>query len=134
MRRLSLKLVEGKSRNNKFMALVNTYLTIFIRLGIVFHGEENELMRLTVFGEDRHYRRLQTLEFDSDRKRMSTIVLFPDDSIWLLCKGAESAVVPRCIHGPIEETLDHINDYALVNFICIIFSNCDVCLFLFINL
>jgi len=71
-------------------------------------------MRLTVFGEDRHYRRLQVLEFDSDRKRMSTIVLFPDDSIWLLCKGAESAVVPRCTNGSIEDTLDHINDYALV--------------------
>ena len=97
-------------------ALLSNLCNFFLkrRLGIIFHGEEDDLMRLTVFGEDRNYRRLQVLEFDSDRKRMSTIVLFPDDSIWLLCKGAESAVVPRCTNGPIEETLDHINDYALV--------------------
>ncbi|XP_032795610.1 phospholipid-transporting ATPase IF-like isoform X1 [Daphnia magna] len=84
------------------------------RLGIVFHGEEDGLIRLTVFGQDRYYRRLQVLEFDSDRKRMSTIVLFPDDSIWLVCKGAESTIVPNCIVGPINQTLEHINDYALL--------------------
>ncbi len=39
---------------------------------------------------------------------------FPDESLWLLCKGAESAILPRCIDGPIEKTLEHINDYALV--------------------
>lgn len=81
----------------------------------MFHGEEDDLIRLTVFGQDRHYRRLQVLEFDSTRKRMSTIVLFPDDSIWLICKGAESAIIPRCIGGPIHQTLGHINDYALVS-------------------
>lgn len=83
----------------------------------MFHGEEDDLIRLTVFGQDRHYRRLQVLEFDSNRKRMSTIILFPDDSIWLVCKGAESAVIPRCVNGPIVETLRHINDYALVCFL-----------------
>lgn len=81
----------------------------------MFHGEEDGLIRLTVFGQDRYYRRLQVLEFDSDRKRMSTIVLYPDDSIWLICKGAESTIVPNCIGGPINQTLDHINDYALVS-------------------
>jgi phospholipid-translocating ATPase len=84
-------------------------------LVIVFHGEEDGLIRLTVFGQDRYYRRLQVLEFDSNRKRMSTIVLFPDDTIWLVCKGAESTIVPNCIGGPINQTLEHINDYALVS-------------------
>ena len=84
------------------------------RLGIVFHGEDDGLCRLTVFGEDRFYCRLQVLDFDSDRKRMSIIMKFPDESLWLLCKGAESAILPRCIDGPIEKTLEHINDYALV--------------------
>lgn len=80
----------------------------------MFHGENDDVYRLTVFGEDRSYRRLQVLEFDSDRKRMSVIIQFPDDSIWLLCKGAESSVIPRCTSGPVEKTLDHVNDYALV--------------------
>ena len=78
-------------------------------------GRAHYIFRLTVFGQDRYYRRLQVLEFDSNRKRMSTIVLFPDDSIWLICKGAESTIVPNCIGGPINQTLEHINDYALVS-------------------
>jgi phospholipid-translocating ATPase len=65
-------------------------------------------------GEERLYRRLHILEFDSDRKRMSVIVQFPDESIWLLCKGAESTVLPRCVFGPIPETESHIKDYAMV--------------------
>lgn len=100
---------------------------MFCRLGIVFHGEEDGLIRLTVFGQDRYYRRLQVLEFDSNRKRMSTIVLFPDDSIWLICKGAESTIIPNCIGGPISQTLEHINDYALVS---ILISNFQPTIFL----
>jgi len=65
-------------------------------------------------GEERLYRRLHILEFDSDRKRMSVIVQFPDESIWLLCKGAESTILPRCVFGPIPETESHIKDYAMV--------------------
>ena len=57
---------------------------------------------------------MQVLEFDSTRKRMSAIFRYPDNSIWVLCKGAESAIVPCCIAGPMEKTLSHINDYALV--------------------
>lgn len=45
---------------------------------------------------------------------MSVIVQFPDESIWLLCKGAESTVLPRCVFGPIPETESHIKDYAMV--------------------
>ena len=89
------------------------FATLF-RLGVVFHGEEDDRIRLTVMGQDRNYHRLQVLEFDSDRKRMSTIVRYPDDSIWLLCKGAESSVLKRCIAGPKQETQEHIDDYALV--------------------
>lgn len=85
-----------------------------IRLGIVFHGEVDDEYRLTVFGESRSYHRLQVLEFDSNRKRMSTILRYPDGSIRVLCKGAESAILPCCIDGPIETTQSHVNDYALV--------------------
>jgi phospholipid-translocating ATPase len=65
-------------------------------------------------GEERLYRRLHILEFDSDRKRMSVIVQFPDESIYLLCKGAESTVLPKCVAGSIDETEQHIKDYAMV--------------------
>ena len=38
----------------------------------------------------------------------------PSGEILMLCKGAESHVVPRCIGGPLEETLGHIDGYAEV--------------------
>lgn len=84
------------------------------RFGIVFCGEVGDVCTVRVEGERRRYQRLHVLEFDSDRKRMSVIVQFPDESIWLLCKGAESTVLPRCNVGPVEETEQHVKDYAMV--------------------
>ena len=60
------------------------------------------------------YKLLHVLEFDSTRKRMSVILEAPSGEILMLCKGAESHVVPRCIGGPLEETLGHIDGYAEV--------------------
>lgn len=71
---------------------------------------------VTYQGEERLYDRLHVLEFDSDRKRMSVIVRFPDGAVWLLCKGAESSVLPCCSVGPKDETEGHIKDYAMVTF------------------
>ena len=46
--------------------------------------------------QERHvYEVLDTIEFSSRRKRMSIIVRCPDGKMWLLCKGADSAIVPR---------------------------------------
>ena len=83
-------------------------------MDIVYCGEIDDVCTVVYQGEERRYRRLHVLEFDSDRKRMSVIVQFPDDSIWLLCKGAESMIRPRCVIGPMEETENHIKDYAMV--------------------
>jgi len=41
------------------------------------------------------YEILDVIEFSSKRKRMSIIVRFPDRRICLLCKGADSMVLPR---------------------------------------
>jgi phospholipid-translocating ATPase len=84
------------------------------RFGIIYHGETGGICTISVNGEKRTYRRLHILEFDSNRKRMSVIVKFPDDSIWLLCKGAEITVLPKCIAGWKDETEQHIKDYAMV--------------------
>ena len=43
-----------------------------------------------------NYDRLQVLEFDSDRKRMSVIVRDSKGVIRLVCKGAEVTILPRC--------------------------------------
>lgn len=96
-----------KDRENKTL--------IHCRFGVVYCGEIDDLCTVRVDRQRRKYRRLHTLEFDSDRKRMSVIVEFPDGSIWLLCKGAESTVLPRCVIGRVEATEQHIKDYALAS-------------------
>ena len=108
------KLVAGLKYSSSPQILLKFTPQLF-RLGIIFHGEVNDTLRLTVMGEERLYKRLHVLEFDSRRKRMSVIYQFPDGSIRLVCKGAESSVLPRCIDGPVDQTLSHIDDYALVN-------------------
>ena len=45
--------------------------------------------------ESQVYEILDVIEFSSKRKRMSIIVRCPNETIWLLCKGADSAILPR---------------------------------------
>ncbi|KAK4170067.1 hypothetical protein QBC43DRAFT_251043 [Cladorrhinum sp. PSN259] len=44
---------------------------------------------------DSTYQILDVIEFDSKRKRMSIVLRCPDGRIWLLIKGADSAILPR---------------------------------------
>lgn len=66
-----------------------------------------------------NFERLQTLEFTSDRKRMSTIVSDPRGQIWLYTKGAESHVFPLCSSTPsqislMRTTQKHIDEFAQI--------------------
>lgn len=63
--------------------------------------------------------RLSTLEFTSDRKRMSVIIRDPKGSIWLYTKGAESHVFPLCVTTSsqlemMRATQQHIDDFAKI--------------------
>lgn len=63
--------------------------------------------------------RLNTLEFTSDRKRMSAIIRDANGDIWLYTKGAESHVFPLCSTTPlqlelIKLTQQHIDDFAKI--------------------
>ena len=35
----------------------------------------------------------------------------------VLCKGAESSVLKKCVAGPIDATIEHVDYYASVSFI-----------------
>ncbi|TKA62994.1 hypothetical protein B0A55_12070, partial [Friedmanniomyces simplex] len=50
---------------------------------------------------------LDVIEFSSKRKRMSIIVRCPDGRIWLLCKGADSVIVPRLQHAALASRKSH---------------------------
>jgi phospholipid-translocating ATPase len=46
-------------------------------------------------GLQQTYEILDVIEFSSRRKRMSIVLRCPDGRIWLLCKGADSTIIPR---------------------------------------
>jgi magnesium-transporting ATPase (P-type) len=46
---------------------------------------------------------------------MSVVVQDKDRQIWLYCKGAESSVIPLAEAGLINETLQHVADFAMVS-------------------
>lgn len=85
-------------------------------MGFVVLGYSDDGINLNVLGEDRHYRILNTIEFNSTRKRMSSIVRMPDGRIRLLCKGADSIIYSRLRRGEQQElrreTAEHLELFA----------------------
>ncbi|CAG9988816.1 unnamed protein product [Clonostachys byssicola] len=55
---------------------------------------------------------LDTIEFSSKRKRMSIILRCPNGTIWLVCKGADSVILPRLPMAP----RDMVDDLALKSY------------------
>ena len=89
-------------------------------LGMKFAGEDEVKSNCRVLdtrsasSSVKSYRRLHTLEFDSVRKRMSVIVRHPGGKTYLITKGAESSLMPRCVAGPSQETEEHIDQCAVL--------------------
>lgn len=84
--------------------------------GYTVIGRSGDDLILNVMGEERTYTVLNTLEFNSSRKRMSAIVRMPDGSIRLFSKGADSIIYSRLAEGKQQElrknTADHLERFA----------------------
>lgn len=85
-------------------------------MGFTVLGNSGEGINLNVLGVDRHYQILNTIEFNSTRKRMSSIVRMPDGRIVLICKGADSVIYARLKKGEQRElrkdTAEHLEMFA----------------------
>ncbi|KAF8514608.1 aminophospholipid-transporting P-type ATPase [Gautieria morchelliformis] len=83
-------------------------------LGYQFHTRKPKSVFVSVDGENREYEILNVCEFNSTRKRMSTIVRGPDGRIKLYCKGADTVILERLSPNQpyTERTLQHLEDYA----------------------
>lgn len=85
-------------------------------MGFTVLGNSGDGINLNVLGEDRHYQILNTIEFNSTRKRMSSIVRMPDGRIVLICKGADSVIYGRLKKGEQKElrkeTAEHLEMFA----------------------
>jgi phospholipid-translocating ATPase len=86
-------------------------------MGFTVLGMHNDMLELNIMGEDRHYPVLNTIEFNSSRKRMSSIIRMPDGKIMLFCKGADSVIYSRLKKGEQRElrlqTAKHLEMFAV---------------------
>jgi len=85
-----------------------------VMLGYRFTARRPRSVTITVEGEDYEYELLAVLEFNSTRKRMSTIFRCPDGKVRCYCKGADTVILERLgQENPIvEATLQHLEEYA----------------------
>jgi phospholipid-translocating ATPase len=84
--------------------------------GYTVIGRTHDGIIVNVLGEEREYKVLNTLEFNSSRKRMSAIIRMPDNRIVLFCKGADSIIYSRLEKGQQAElrktTAEHLEMFA----------------------
>nr|CAG8433905.1 14545_t:CDS:10 [Entrophospora candida] len=83
-------------------------------LGYKFLTRRPKSVTILVDGKESEYEILSICEFNSTRKRMSTIVRGPDGKIKLYCKGADTVILERLgKDNPfVEQTLHHLEEYA----------------------
>jgi phospholipid-translocating ATPase len=104
--------VEFKAQSPDEAALVSTARDC----GFTVLGRTDDTLVVNVLGEDRRYTILNTLEFNSSRKRMSAIVRMPDGKLILFCKGADSMIYSRLKTGEQTQlrktTAEHLEMFA----------------------
>ncbi|CAI4211132.1 unnamed protein product [Parascedosporium putredinis] len=85
-------------------------------MGFTVLSTANDVMDVDVMGEQRQYPILNVIEFNSTRKRMSSIVRMPDGKLMLFCKGADSIIYSRLKRGEQkelrQETAKHLEMFA----------------------
>ncbi|KAF9033703.1 phospholipid-translocating P-type ATPase [Hymenopellis radicata] len=64
-------------------------------VGFPFVRKTKDGMDIEVMGQMEHWTTLKVLEFNSTRKRMSTVMRAPDGRLVLYCKGADSVIYAR---------------------------------------
>ena len=104
--------IEYKAQSPDEAALVATARDC----GFTVIGRSTDGIILNILGEEREYAVLNTLEFNSSRKRMSAIIRMPDGRIVLFCKGADSVIYSRLKRGEQQRlrkvTAEHLEMFA----------------------
>ncbi|KAI6380252.1 hypothetical protein MCOR25_001681 [Pyricularia grisea] len=84
------------------------------QLGYKFVARKPRAVIIEVEGQEFEYELLAVCEFNSTRKRMSTIYRCPDGKIRVYCKGADTVILERLNESNphVEVTLQHLEEYA----------------------
>lgn len=85
-----------------------------VQMGYKFTNRKPRSVIVSVNGEDQEYELLAVCEFNSTRKRMSTIFRCPDGKVRVYCKGADTVIMERLNNeNPmVDVTLQHLEEYA----------------------
>ncbi|XP_020288805.1 probable phospholipid-transporting ATPase IF isoform X2 [Pseudomyrmex gracilis] len=83
------------------------------RCGVILKKNSSEEMKIQINKSELTFKKLEILEFSSDRKRMSVIVKDSEGDIWLYCKGADSSVIPLIVEGKIQEAKAQVADFSM---------------------
>ncbi|PHH56118.1 putative phospholipid-transporting ATPase [Ceratocystis fimbriata CBS 114723] len=85
-----------------------------LELGYRFVARKPRAVIVEANGQEQEYELLAVCEFNSTRKRMSTIYRCPDGKIRLYCKGADTVILERLNdNNPhVDITLHHLEEYA----------------------
>lgn len=85
-----------------------------VSLGYKFTARRPRSVTITIGAQDYEYELLAVCEFNSTRKRMSTIFRCPDGKVRCYCKGADTVILERLSkNNPIVDvTLQHLEEYA----------------------
>lgn len=83
-------------------------------LGCKFVARKPHTVIVETGGRDNAYELLAVCEFNSTRKRMSTIYRCPDGKVRCYCKGADTVILERLNdqNPHVEATLRHLEEYA----------------------
>lgn len=92
-------------------------------LGFIFEGNTKRGVLVDFHGKKKEFELLATLEFNSSRKRMSTLLKLKSnnqgdhDKVMLICKGADSVIYERLLpklNNPslVQTTSEHLRQFA----------------------
>jgi phospholipid-transporting ATPase len=102
--------IEYKASSPDELALVNAAKYF----GVEFSGrDENQNVLVKIDNKIISIAILNIIEFNSDRKRMTVVVRLPNGTIKLLCKGADTVILPRLQSENFKEkTIENLESYA----------------------
>lgn len=95
--------------------------------GYVFLSRTQDSITIREGDQESTYEMLALLDFNSDRKRMSIILRFPDGRIRLYCKGADTVIYerlsPDCQHKESTQTALDIFANETLRTLCLCFKD-----------
>ncbi|KAG7320779.1 hypothetical protein KOW79_015194 [Hemibagrus wyckioides] len=95
--------------------------------GFVYLSRTQDTITISEMGKEATYEVLALLDFNSDRKRMSVVLRFPDGRIRLYCKGADTVIYqrlsPSTLHRDTTETALEIFANETLRTLCLCYKD-----------